>query len=64
MFTRNRPDPDGDLASTFRDRIGRLERPERHAADAAMVRICLARSRTVGLRERIGLERLGSARPA
>jgi hypothetical protein len=57
MSARNRTDSDPDLASAFRERIDRLERerPERHRADAAMTRICLARAHASGLRERLGL---------
>jgi hypothetical protein len=63
MDPRNRTDPDSAVATAFRDRIGRLERPEPHASEAALLRICLARSRSIGLRQRLGLE-LASGRPA
>ena len=64
MYTRHRPDPNSDVASAFRDRLGRLERPERHAADAARVRICLNRSHETGLRARLGQAGLTPARLA
>lgn len=55
MNHRHSPAPDTAVAVAFRERITRLERPERHASDATMVRICLARNRSTGLRERLGL---------
>jgi hypothetical protein len=64
MVTRNRPDPDREVALAFRDRIGRLERPERRAADGALVRLSLARSHPAGLRERLGLVLDAHGRPA
>lgn len=57
MDAPDRRPPDPEVASSFRERIDRLERerPERHRADAALTRICLARAHPSGLRERLGL---------
>jgi hypothetical protein len=56
MFARDQAQQDPDVASAFRERIGRLERerPGRRRADAALTRICLARAHSTGLRERLG----------
>jgi hypothetical protein len=52
MFTRLRADTSADVVA-FRDHVHRLGRHDRRDTEAARVRVMLARSSRVGLRERL-----------
>ena len=53
MFRPHRTHPQSDIAAAFREGVGRLERPERRQAEAARLRMCLGRTKTRGLLERM-----------
>ena len=62
MFRPHRTHPQSDIAAAFREGVGRLERPERRQAEAARLRICLGRTKTVGLLERLRPESAAGTR--
>ena len=53
MAIHHRMEPVEDTAAAFRDRVGRLGRPDRRRNEALRVRVNLARASRVGLRERL-----------